>query len=242
MLASAKKSRKEANDAWLRLPNYSYLEASILGAIIKETVSGARVAEKAFSSAADLVAPHFADSERVNILAKAIGRAAAQGYPVMVDINGPLTILDSLLPTALVYKMLRKDDTYLKDLTAGITEIAALSIRQGASMISFADPLATADLLGKKNLVEHFLPLLKKFTDGIAALCPDHSLHICGKLSQDLVEADVLSVTESPVPADTSLATALIDKAKYGGQHLLGLSCVNHPNARVNAVYELHWQ
>ena len=242
MLSIAEKLRAEMGVAWLRLPAYSYMEANVLGAIVKEADGGARVVEKAYGSADELPLPQFVGCEQVNIFLQAVRLAAEKGYTVLADINGPLSILDSLIPTAQVYKMLRKDAAYLAAVFDGLGELTIRSIQSGAKVISFSDPLATADLIGGKNLADHFVPLFKRFTESVAGSNTDHVMHICGKLSQDLVDMELLNVTEHPVPESASLDTAIIDMAGSDGQHMIGLSCVNNPSAWRKSLFELCWK
>lgn len=226
----ARRIAEEKQLAYIRLPLYPLAESRILGADILDSPEGARMGQPL----AHLPEPVLAGND-ARLILQAVTEAAASGKKVMMDINGPVAVLETLAGTAAAYRFLRRDEPYLQQLCQALLDWACSCLKAGASIISLADPLATEDLIGKANFCRHYAPLLIHMLQGIINKYPDCVIHICGKLSQDMLDNSLAVAEELPLRPPVSL-----DKALAGQKGIIsGLACVNNTAKDLDCLYNL---
>ncbi len=142
---------------------------------------------------------------RIGVVAEA-ARILAQKYPdipVLGSLTGPVSLAASIVDPMLFLKGLRKNPAaahrvlaHVTDLLIGFAEILA---KNGVTVISFADPTATGEILGPAMFKEYAVPYLQKAIAAVHRIGLPVIVHICGDLTAVkplLVEigADVISV------------------------------------------------
>jgi len=220
--------------AWLRLPLYPLTEGRILGAKIREGAAGAWAGEPISKDGRELPPALFRGAD-VDLILSTIRLLSEKPTPISLDLKGPLSVLETLTPSLRVYQKLRKDDPYLQELSCGLRDWAVSCIDAGVSLISFADPLATLDLIGEKNFLAHYWPLLKGLLQGIFSARPQVNIHLCGKLSQDLLELGLLGKEVLPMECPCPLDRALLQRKGL----LSGLACLNGPSIPRTEIVKL---
>lgn len=221
---------EEAGWHWLRMPLYPLAEARILGANIRESESGAWCGGPIDTLPEAKLSGPWAD-----FFLEPIRESAKLGKPVLLELKGPLSVLDSLVSTVDVYRYLRRDLPYLTELQAALLDWGGRCVQAGAGIISLADSLATKDLIGEKNFRAHFWPLFRPLLEGLLALTEQPKVFLCGKMSQDLCDLGLLWAEALPLPEAMPLDEAL---PSAEGQ-LFGLDCVNDPGRKRDFLYHL---
>jgi len=216
---------------WIRMPVYPLLEGKILGANIRESEAGAWSGSPLETLPAN---PKF-EGKDADMVLDAIRIAAASGKPVVMDIKGALGVMESLLGTTDIYRRLRKDDPYLKEINDALIEWGRQCVKAGARIISLADNLATCDIIGGKNFKAHFWPLLKELIDGLMDVEIPPTIFLCGKLSQDLLDLGLVRIEELPLATPASLDVAV---PMYPGM-LLGWDCIHDSMKPREVLYRL---
>lgn len=152
-----------------------------------------------------------------------------QGYPLIFEISGPVSILNALVDSKEIFMAMRKDREILikaygkigKNLLAYINEL----VERGVDIISFADPATSVDILGDKMMIQYIDDFLLGFLKKAAGkLGPASLIHLCPKLTLGLVgsgRADFVSI-----PVDPSLSYAQAFKEALGKEKILGSRCI----------------
>ena len=238
LLAIALDEQREKGDALLRLPLFPLAEAEALGASVIETPEGAWIREKVFSKPEQLPESCLA-GQRIDAAILCAGLAAERHIPVLFELHGLLTVLDGLLPTVQVYKMLRQDHPYLRRLCRSLAVFAGRSGYSGLTVFSFADPLADMMLIGEKNFREHYLPLLNCLLADMRELCPGTLVHLCGKLSQAMLDCGAAEARRIELPHSMSLGEAYLSMLGRDVFRVFGQDCVNCTGIRRQWVTQL---
>lgn len=110
----------------------------------------------------------------MSALLSALDELTADGASVAYSIEGPFTLLTSLLPMGKIFSALRKPyGQELLDLAENwICQYAGLVCSHGVRLLSFADPVATPDIIGDKLFTTVYVPRMKKILHRIQAENP----------------------------------------------------------------------
>ncbi|WP_353095602.1 uroporphyrinogen decarboxylase family protein [Tissierella praeacuta] len=127
---------------------------------------------------------------RIAEVLKAIDILKKNGEDVVLDVTGPISIATSIMDSQLFYKSVRKErdkiDSLLEVIENTIVEYILEGIKQGANIISFADPAGTIDIVGPKIYKElsgrTAYNILKKIENQMG----NTIVHLCGKTSTSL--------------------------------------------------------
>ncbi|MBR0440876.1 MAG: hypothetical protein IJK25_02955, partial [Firmicutes bacterium] len=63
-------------------------------------------------------------------------------------------------------------------------------LADGCAVLSLADPVATADILGPVTFRETYMPHLVRLIERLKGLPQRPLIHLCGKLTQSLIDAE----------------------------------------------------
>ena len=181
-------------DTICRVPFSNTVEAESLGAGVKfskECVQ-ARIRKYRINVIKDVYGLKEMDFEAKSIWStiKAVGYLKVMGETVCIQVEGPFTIASQLMDSALFYKSLLKEKEAMEYLfgiiQAGILKYVEFAVSSGASIISYADPAGTLDILGpgmyKKISGPVNCSILKKITDKLE----NAVVHLCGRTSRSL--------------------------------------------------------
>ena len=118
--------------------------------------------------------------------------ALLAGEDLIWQLDGPLTVLGQLIPMGRLFVALRKSDELLRRAEDWLCSWADWALQRGAKVLSFADPIATLDLLGEKTYRGVYLPALRRLLDRLRAEHPEAVLYVCGKMTQSLLDCDAV--------------------------------------------------
>lgn len=220
MVNLAQALRKHKGDAFVRVPFCVTVEAEAFGATIKlgNAVVGPRVEAYRFSAYEEMRSLQRLDltEGRIKEVLDAVAILSEQGEKVALSVEGPFTILSSLIDPLNLYKGLRKDPQLmletLKVIEEGLIRYALEGIKRGASIISYADQVGAMDIVGPKVYREYSGPSSHRIISGIRKTGEKVLIHLCGLTSTALEKMEMASAY--PIEAE--------EEETYG-QSLIGL-------------------
>ncbi len=225
MCALAKALRENHNDTVSMIPFCLTVEAEALGADIKmgDEKIGPRVGEYAFQSIEELKNLKEIDltKKRIKEVLEAVENLSKQGETVALAVQGPFTIMSSLIDPRLFYKAVRKDkesvEIFMKVIENSIVKYIEEGAKRGAKIISFGDSAGTIDIVGPKIYKEYSgrysYNVLKKIENKLG----DSILHLCGITSVSLDKGEFIKSTPIEVEENITYGAALekiIDQRK----------------------------
>lgn len=191
-IATLSKELKEyKKDTLCRVPFCNTVEAEALGGNIKlgDAKAGPRVESYAFNSIDELMEIGEIDltKKRINEVLKAVEILSSKGETVVLNVEGPFTIITSLVDSRVFYKAIRNNKEmvyeFLKVMEDNIMKYMKEGIDRGAKIISYGDPVGSKDIVGPKVYKEFSgkstYNILKHMEDKL----DDSIMHICGKTS-----------------------------------------------------------
>lgn len=145
---------------------------------------------------------YLISSERIEVIMKSIKNLSSSGYTVSFNLDGPITILASLIDSMKLFKSFRKEPEELKKaikyLTEIIIDLGYRALDNGASIISYSDSSGTVDLIGpkyyKEFCVEPNIEILSSLTEYIELKNYGAILHLCGKTTSGLYQSGALDI------------------------------------------------
>jgi uroporphyrinogen-III decarboxylase len=188
-------------------PENFITEAAAFGAETGITKNGFPVTGYVWTEPVMLTAlPMLDETAAVKAVLEAI-EAAPRDKTALLKVNGPYSILASLVEPALFYRWLRKNKkeihAALDTITRGLSSYMVKALQKGVTILSLADPYADMKSLGKERYAEfaaHYLVALlgvildRKEQAGVMHLCPYNSLAL---EELKLVTASILHVEYS---------------------------------------------
>ena len=241
--AMAEAARRMEHSGWVRLPFCNTLCSESLGAKPVLSLTGARVKTPPYANPDQLPADFSPNFPRMAALLRALDNLAADGASIAYSIEGPFTLLTSLLPMGKVFSALRKPSGQaLLDLAEKwICQYAGLVCSHGVKLLSFADPVATPDIIGDKLFTAAYIPRMGKLLHRLRVENPEVSFFLCGKMTQALLDRGMCR-TAAWTPQGGCLAfgqalSAFCAQQKPGS--LLGHFCLNLLDAKHPYVEEI---
>lgn len=228
----------------VRLPFCNTLEAEALGASVRLGAQGAFVPQQPYASPQDLPQALRIASPRIDAMMQAIGLLRNQGLCVAYGTTGIFTVLSQLIPMSALFKTLRGADgpALLERVENACLDYAERAFRAGAQVLSYADPVATIDIVGRRTFNASVAPSLARYLEGVHRRCPGVAVFLCGKMSQSLLDAGAARFESAPVPPDCSLEQALLWYVQQpGDKETLGLGCLNRLAGECRALSCLHF-
>lgn len=186
--------QSQNNERVCRLPFCLTIEAEAMGADIRldDMKNGPRVRDYVFTRIEELNdIPRINFQEgRIKTVLDAVAYLNSQAETVALNIEGPFTILSSLIEPKILYKAIRKKDQRLirvfERIEENITAYALRGIEKGVKILSYADPVGAVDIIGPQIFKQHSgrvtCNILKKLTDRPHKVI----IHLCGKTSTAL--------------------------------------------------------
>ncbi|GAB6156653.1 methylcobamide--CoM methyltransferase [Desulfosporosinus burensis] len=220
MATLARELRKHRGDVIARVPFCVTVEAEAYGAYIKlgDALNGPRVESYRFTSIEEMsnLQSLELNEDRIREVLDAVEILVEAGEKVALNVEGPFTILSSLIDPMNFYKGLRKDPLRIQEILAvveeGIIRYSLEGIKRGASIISYGDPVGAIGIIGPKVYREYSGPSSWRIIKSIKEAGGKVLLHLCGKTSTALVKTEM--ARSYPLEAD---------EASTYGQALLGL-------------------
>lgn len=174
------------------------------------------------------------ETARLCAMLEALAQLSKAGKKVAYNIEGPLTLLCALLPMNKVFSALRKPigKQMLSQVEEWIVRYAEMAVERGAKIISFADPIATVDILGSQMFVNQYVPCLLQLLIRLQERFPDTVIHLCGKLTQSLIDTKQCTLTRWEGQKGQSYGQTLTEFCGKGG--IVGHYCLNYLGANRN--------
>lgn len=230
MAALSKANKAAQGNHMCILPFCHTIEAEAMGGIITlgNEVAGPRAKEYVYTNYEELSnLPGIDFSKgRIQEVLQACKILREQGEHVMLEVSGPITILNVLIDTKHIFKGMRKNPAFMKQVFIKIGDEILRYMEEakkcGVDLISYADAAGGVHILGPKmaeQMVEDFTyDFLKKaqhLSDGnmLILLCPKTTFALLGTDKAELVDV--------PVSGEISYGQGCIEvihKAKIVGQ------------------------
>ncbi|CAB1245022.1 uroporphyrinogen decarboxylase family protein [Clostridium sp. MT-14] len=184
------------------------VEAEALGAHIKmgDRKRGPRVSNYVFKNMEDFkkIKPIDLSKGRINQVLKAVNILSSSGEQTALAVQGPFTVMSSLMDPRTFYKAIRKDkasvDDFMEVIIDSIVSFAEAGIENGAKIISFGDSAGTLDILGpriyKNYSGRYSYEVLKKLYPRLQ----DAIVHFCGITSSSMDKGGF--VTSEPIEVE----------------------------------------
>ena len=229
----AEAARRMERRGWVRLPFCNTLCSEALGARPSLSASGARIRETPYKKADELPEKLDLESPRLTAMLRAVETLAEEGKSVAYDMEGPFTLLCSLLPMGRVFAALRKSagSDLLEKAVGWVSSYAGLAVKRGARMLSVADPVATADILGERMFTSVYVPCLKMTLSRLQEEQPGIPIHLCGKLTQCLIDTQACDVEEWRAENRQTYGEMLTAFCESGGEGVIGHFCLHFLDA-----------
>lgn len=233
MMADLAKSLKEYNKApFCTLPFCHTVEAEALGGIVNlgNAETGPRCGGYITESPADILDlpdMDFANGRIAKVL-EACRILADEGEHVMIEICGPITIMNSLMDPKHIFKMIRKDADMAKAVFEKLGEQAFRYMQQakahGAQFISYADVVGGVNIVGPKmaeGIVDFFtydyVKRIQQLSD------QDCMVMLCPKTTFALIGCEKASFNDIEVSEPMRYGEACIEL--LGKVKLAGMTC-----------------
>lgn len=163
---------------------------------------------------------------RIKEVLNACRQLKADDFSVLLEVSGPFTILNGLLPTEILLRAIRKEPEQFAQAWGKMTTFLLKYLEEitecQVDVISYADPLIGADILGSKralDFAETFVyPFLKQAE---AQLKKQALILLCPKISFSLIEAGVAIFQERNFEHAISYGDAYlqsIGKIQFAGE------------------------
>lgn len=199
MATLAGELRKHREDVITRVPFCVTVEAEAYGGHIKlgDVINGPRVESYRFTSIKEMSDLQSLDLSkgRIKEVLDAVELLAEAGEKVALSVEGPFTILSSLIDPTNFYKGLRKTPQQIQAILAvieeGIIRYSLEGINRGASIISYGDPVGAIGIIGPKAYREYSGPSSWRIIKGITESSGKVLLHLCGKTSTALEKIEM---------------------------------------------------
>lgn len=187
----AKELKNHRKDTICRVPFCTTVEAEALGANIKlgDEKVGPRVQRYIYNSVEELenIQEINLSKGRIQEVLNAVEILKNQGEIVCLNVEGPFTIISSLIDPMIFYRGIRKNreivNKFIKVIEDSIVKYILEGIKRGADIISFADPVGAMDIVGPKTYKELSgkanLNILKR----VQPYLKNTLIHLCGKTS-----------------------------------------------------------
>lgn len=226
------------------LPFCLTVEAEALGARVNlgNTSAGPRISSYTYENIEQLAGLQMMDfnSGRIKSVLAAVETLAQNGEIVTLNVCGPFTIISSLVDPMVFYKAIRKNrkavDEALELISDNILHYILEGIKRGAQIVSYADSLGSADMVGplvyKECAAEASLKVLKKLQ--AKGVLEDSLCHVCGKTSVSLEKYGF--VKSFPINLDPSktYGESIIDLLQNrNAARIIGHNCIKRTPYRL---------
>jgi uroporphyrinogen-III decarboxylase len=153
------------------------------------------------------------ESSRIKEVLDCVELLRNQGEVVALNVEGPFTIISSLIDPMYFYKGIRKNKeaalNIIKVIEDSIVNYILEGLKRGASIISYGDPVGAMDIVGPKVYEE----LSGKSSYNILKRVEQHLngavVHICGKTSVAFVKLGFAETVPVEFPEDMKYGEAI---------------------------------
>lgn len=161
---------------------------------------------------------------------------------IVLDVEGPFTILAGLMGMENILRAYRKERNLLLKVLDKITEELTLYVRdavsKGVDVISLAEPQGDLALVGSKVYKELSGKYLVKCMRGIEETLKKAIVHVCGRTSTSLIKADLVLEKKFRVEEKEYLEI-LMELSKDCKTKFVGQGCMRQKHLVVPIITKL---
>ncbi|MGM0471929.1 MAG: uroporphyrinogen decarboxylase family protein [Bacillota bacterium] len=236
-------------DSICKVPFCTTVEAEALGAEINlgDQQVGPRVGNYCCDQLADLTALGELDLDqgRIKEVLAAVEELSQLGERVALKVEGPWTIISSLIDATELYKAAIFDkeliNQIIEQVVAEIERYILAGLERGADIISYADPVGTKEIVGPKIYRELSGRATYQLLSNIEPELGAAVVHLCGKTSTAFEELD-FSKSQALNFADLTYGAAICEiLANYQQINFIGHRCIKQTPYQLqnNLVWQL---
>lgn len=190
----AKELKNYRRDSIARLPFCATVEAEAFGGDIKlgDMKAGPRVGKYAYSSVEELedIPPMNIENGRIGEVLKAVEKLSCEGETVALCVEGPFTVITSLIDPVFIYRYIRKDSklvhSIFEKIEQGLVGYINEGLKRGAKIISYSDSAGAIDIVGPKIYKEYSGKATCQILKSIEPMLDQAIVHLCGKTTSAL--------------------------------------------------------
>lgn len=234
MVKAALEVKKLNRDAFCKLPFCVTIEAEAFGAEVSlNSLYGVpAVARFRYERVEDIPALPEMDfsTGRVREVLRAATILRDMGETVILNIEGPFTVLSQLVPSKQIYKGLYRQQKRLRELSAWITaqlvRYAREAERHGVNVLSYADPTVAADLISPKLYADLCGEISYEVLKAVEAATENIVLHLCNKTSVAFQKAGFCTMERIIPQPGLTYGEALLEAIKRLDVRCIGHGCI----------------
>ena len=187
----AKELKLHKKDQICRIPFCVTVEAEAFGGCIKlgNEQIGPRVDQYRFKQVEELreIGEIDLNRGRIKEVLDAVEILSKENEVVALNVEGPFTIISSLIDPMIFYKAIRKNrevvDQFTQIIENSIVKYILEGIARGAKIISYGDPVGSLDIVGPKVYKEISGQISYNVLKRVEPYLNNTIIHLCGKTS-----------------------------------------------------------
>lgn len=226
----------DKRDCMCRVPFCVTVEAEAFGANINitNTEMGPRFEGYKFLTIEEMVKITRMDLTRgrINEVLHCVELLASKGNVVVLNIEGPFTILGLLIDSMVIFKGMSKHrpiiDKALQVIEDSLVEYIIAGIEKGAKIISYADPTGALELVGPKLYKEISGRISYNILKRVEEHLQDAVMHLCGKTSIALVKTELCKGIMVEVSPGLTYGEAMCEVATKKQVKIIGHNCMTN--------------
>ncbi|WFD11111.1 uroporphyrinogen decarboxylase family protein [Tepidibacter hydrothermalis] len=240
MVNLSEKLKEYRKDTVCRIPFCVTVESEAMGAKINlgNEKNGPRVSEYMFDTIEELgnIKEIDLNKGRIRTVLDSVEQLRNQNEIVSLNVEGPFTIISSLIDQRSFYKGIRKNkeiiDNCIKVVEDSIVKYILEGIKRGANIISYADPCGSIDIVGPKIYKEISGKSTYKILKRVEDRLEDSIIHICGKTSIGLQKLDFIEACSMNHNENCTYGDAICGLLKDKEINIIGHNCIKKTNLK----------
>ena len=234
MIKAALEVKRLNHDEWVKLPFCVTIEAEGFGAEVElSPLYGVpAVTHFRYETIDEINTLPQLDftSGRVKEVLMAASILHGQGEKIMLNIEGPFTVLGQLVPSKQIYKGLYRKKERLRELSEIIGNELARYAREaeahGVDLLSYADPTVASDLISPKIYQELCGEISYEVLKKIEAATEHIVIHLCNKTSVGFEKAGFCTSEKILLPRELNYGEALRRVMQENDIRFIGHGCI----------------
>lgn len=216
------------------IPMSSTLESEAMGAVAEL----GKVSKYKYNNVDDIVIDFDYNQKHVKALFEAIDKMKDEKR-IIVEVAGPLVILDNLASSEVVFRSFRKKHDKIvglyDEIRKALVEYIEKLADSGIQLISFSDSLAGADIIGPKQMQLYVDEFLMKFLEDIQNIDKPFNFHLCPKSTMALISLDKAEFK----PIEKNEEQRYVDFLFEGEHKIFGDRCMNLSDKKFKKINEI---
>ncbi len=221
-------------DSFVHIPFCLTVEAEHLGGAINlgNDRVGPRVKECIYKNVSDLLNIDYDiafTSGRIKTVLDAVKILSLEN-DVILNVNGIFTLLSSLIDINILYKAMRKEKENVllvfEKIKDYILRFVDEGLKNGAKVISYADPVGDVKIMGLKTFLDFSAPITYDILKNISSKMDDEILFLCGRMTNGLNQAKLIEIIPFSIENVKNYGEALLKISKENNINIFGNYCI----------------